>query len=413
MANTLLTIAQITREALMVLENELTFTKMVNRQYSDEFAKNGAKIGDTVNVRKPPRYIGRRTAALSVESSTETYVPLKLTTQWGQDVSFTSVEKTLNIDDFRERFLKPAVATVANMIDLDGLAMYNQIYNVVGSGGTTPASMDIYLQAGELLDNCPAPKGNDRNVVMNARAQRVLVGADRAIFNPSGIISEQYRKGNMTDNSNGFNWSMDQNVAMSTTGTYAANVAGGAVTVTTSQATAGATTVVTGGWTSADQLNVGDTFTISGVFGINLQSRQTTGQLQNFVVTTAPAVASGGGAMTINFLPAVVFTGKDQTVSSSTNSIASGSVLKLTSGASNTLIANNLIFHKDAFTLGTADLIMPKSVIEGERIRSKKLGMSIRMITFYDGINDREITRLDVLGGWATLRPEFAVRGLG
>ena len=135
--------------------------------------------------------------------------------------------------------------------------------------------------------------------------------------------------------------------------------------------------------------------------------------MQNFVVTAATGGASGGGALTIAFSPSLVFSGKDQTVYSSTSSMASTSVLKVTTGASNILSAQNLAFHKDAFTLATADLIMPKSVIEGERIRSKKLGLSIRMITFYDGINDREVTRLDVLGGWAVLRPELACRVLG
>jgi len=45
MANNLLTISKITNEALMVLENELTFTSEVDRNYDDQFAVVGAKIG--------------------------------------------------------------------------------------------------------------------------------------------------------------------------------------------------------------------------------------------------------------------------------------------------------------------------------------------------------------------------------
>lgn len=409
MTNTLLTLGKITREALAVLENELTFTKMVNRQYSDQFAVAGAKVGDTVNVRKPPRYVGRRSSTLSPESSTETSVPVTIGEPWGCDVTFTSREMTLDIDDYSDRFLKPMVATVANMIDFDGLQLYKKVYNVVGTGGTTPASMDIYLQGGELLDNEAVPKGSDRNVCMNPRAQRVLVGADRALFNPGQAISGQYRTGNMADNSNGFNWSMDQNIALHTVGTYAA--AAGAVTLT-SDTTSGSS-IITGGWTSGDLLAEGDVFTIAGVYAINPQNRQSTGLLRNFRVTAVPTAASGGGAMTIAIEPALVFSGKDQTVYAANNKAAATSVITIKTGTTALQTPQNMIFHKDAFTLATVDMYLPKSVIEVSRIKSKKLGISMRMLTAYDVTNDREYTRLDVLGAWACLRPELAVRALG
>lgn len=409
MSNTLLTLGKITRESMALLENELTFAKMVNREYSDQFAVAGAKVGDTVNVRKPPRYVGRRSSTLSPESSTETSVPVTIGQPWGCDITFTSREMTLDIDDYSDRFLKPIVATVANMIDFDGLQLYKKVYNVVGTGGTTPASMDIYLQGGELLDNEAVPKGSDRSVVMNPRAQRVLVGADRALFNPGSVVAGQYRTGNMADNSNGFNWSMDQNIALHTVGTYAA--AAGAVTLTSD--TPSGSTIITGGWTSGDLLAEGDVFTIAGVYAINPQNRQSTGLLRNFRVTAVPTAASGGGAMTIAIEPALVFSGKDQTVYASGNKAAATSVITIKTGTSALQTPQNLIFHKDAFTLATVDMYLPKSVVEVQRIKSKKLGISMRMLTAYDVTNDREYTRLDVLGAWACLRPELAVRALG
>lgn len=410
MSNSLLTIGDITKEALMVLENELTFTKMVNREYSSQFAVEGAKVGDTVNVRKPPRYIGRRSSTLNPESSTETSVPVTIGQPWGCDVTFTSRERTLDIDDYSERFLKPQVATVANMIDFDGLQLYKNVYNVVGTGGTTPASMDIYLQGGELLDNEAVPKGSSRSIVMNPRAQRVLVGADRALFNPGSVVAEQYRKGNMADNSNGFNWSMDQNIALHTVGTYVANVAGGAVTLTSD--TLSGSTLILGGWTSGDVLKAGDVITLANVYAINPQNRQSTGLLRNFVIS-ADATASGGGSMTVTITPALVFSGKDQTVYASASKASATAAVSVKTGASGIQTPQNLGFHKDAFTLATVDMYLPSSVIEVSRIKSKKLGISMRMLTAYDVTNDREYTRLDVLGAWACLRPELAFRALG
>ena len=74
MANTLLTMSYITNEALVVLENELVLANRVERQYSNEYAQTGAKVGAIVNIRRPPRYIGTYGPPLNVEDSNETYV---------------------------------------------------------------------------------------------------------------------------------------------------------------------------------------------------------------------------------------------------------------------------------------------------------------------------------------------------
>ena len=135
MSNSVLTISMITRESLRILENNLTFTKGVNRNYDEKFGIEGAKIGNTLNLRLPARYVGRSGPVLSVENQTETYVPLTLNTQFGVDVQFTSADMKLSMDDFSERFLKPAVAVVANKIDRDGMALATQVYQTVGTPG--------------------------------------------------------------------------------------------------------------------------------------------------------------------------------------------------------------------------------------------------------------------------------------
>lgn len=408
MSNTLLTDAKITYAALEVLENELTFTKRVNREYDDQFAQKGAKIGNTINVRKPIRNLGRRTATFTPEAETETSVPVTLTTPYGCDFSFTEYERTLSLDNFKDRILKPAVATIANMIDFDGMQLYNQIYNTVGTPGTTPTSNLTYLQAGARLDDMAAPMDRMRSVTMNPIAHATLANANLALFNPAGKISEQYEKGLIGKDTLGFDFYMDQNVGVQTVGVYAANVAGGAVTVTTSTTTA---TVVTGGWTSGDILNAGDVVTFSGVFYVNPQSRQSTTNLAQFVVQTTVA-ASGGGAMTLTLDRVPVFSGQFQTVTSATNSIASGATIGVY-GSSGKVSPQNLAFHRDAFTFVTADYEKSPGAIGQNRVSSKQLGMSIMMTPFFDGINFRTNYRLDLLGGWAVLRPELAVRVCG
>jgi hypothetical protein len=161
MANTLLTPVQITREALRVLHNNLAFIKGVNRQYASEFGKTGAKIGTTVNVRKPNRYFVRKGDVMQTQGTSETYVPLTLATKWGTDISFNSTELTLSLDDFSKRILTPAMARIASQIDQDCLqaavtGSYNNgsgpnvncgapINTVVGTPGTTPGTSAVRL----------------------------------------------------------------------------------------------------------------------------------------------------------------------------------------------------------------------------------------------------------------------------
>mgnify|MGYP001617494202 FL=1 len=414
--NTLLTIGMITNEALPVLENELTFTRRVNRQYDKQFGMTGAKIGDTLNIRKPVRYIGRRTPTLSVQGSTESSVPLTLSTQYGVDMSFTSADLKLSIDEFSSRFIQPAVAQMANMIDYDGLQQYINIYNTVGTPGAVPATSALVLSAGVKLDNEAAPMG-ERSLCLNPAAQAAIVNALVALFNPTKQISDQYLKGSM-GTALGFDFYMDQNIAVHTIGTYAANIGAGAVTVTT--VVSSGTAVVTGGWTSGDILNIGDvvtfgTTTTNGVFAVNPQNYQSTGQLRQFVVTSL-CTANGGGAMTINISPAIVFNTTltptpFATVTSSSDTVAATAAVGVF-GASATPTPQNLAFCKDAFTFATV-MLPDMPGVENSRATSEKLGMSIRLISAYDVVNDRRISRLDLLGGWATLRPELACRIAG
>lgn len=408
MSNSLLTIGMITNEALAVLENSLTFTKQVNREYDDQFAKKGAKIGDTVNVRKPVRYVGRRTAGLQVENTVESSVPVTLNNQYGCDVSFTSAELALSIDEFSDRILKPAIATVANMIDYDGLQQFKNIYNNVGVAGVTPSALLTYLQAGVKLDNEAAPNDGERAIVINPIAQATIVDNLKGLFNSTSEITRQYMEGTMGKTA-GFKWSMDQNVGVQTTGTYAALASGNGTAVTVTTAISTGSSIVTGGWTAGDVLNAGDTFHIAGVFAVNPQNRQSTGQLRSFVVLANTAGASGGGALTITFAPAVVFSGQYQNVTSATGTAAANAVLTV-EAASAIVTPQNLAFHKDAFTFATADLQLPGGVDMAKRVTSKKLGMSMRLVRAYDINADRFPCRLDLLGGWATLRPELACR---
>jgi hypothetical protein len=406
MANTLLTIGMVTKETLRVLVNNLTFTKHVNREYSSEFAVTGAKIGSIVNVRKPVRPLVYKGQALQIQDATESQVPVALTDQAQVGMEFSSQNLTLDIDEYSDRFIAPAAAAIANQIDYDGLATYNQVANAVGTPGTTPNALLTYNLAATALDNEAAPNDDQRSIVITSLMQSTIVDALKGLFQASQAIADQYRRGAM-GTAAGFDWYMDQNCATHTVGAL-----GGTPLVNGASQTG--SSLITDGWTGAvaTRLLKGDIFTIgatsTSIYGVNPQSRASTGQLRQFVVT-ADTASDVSGNMTIPIYPAITPSGQFQTVSASPANDATINVL----GAANTASPQGLAFHRDAFTLATADLYMPDGAGKAYRVNSKVAGISLRVIRDYLIMSDQEPVRVDVLYGWAALRPELACRICG
>lgn len=415
MSNNLLTISKITNEALMVLENELTFTSEVDRNYDDQFAVVGAKIGNTVNVRKPGRFIGTTGPALNVEDFNETSVPVTLSTQFHVDTQFTTQDLALSLDMFSDRVLKPAIAAIANKIDRDGMAMaVAQTANIVGTAGVVPTELLTYLTAGAYLDSEGAPRDGRRSCIVEPFTSASIVNSLKGLFVPQEAIASQYRKGLMGRDSGGMNWKLDQNVVAQTFGDNSTD------TVTASVNTTTGTGFLTSGWASTStismtaantgiiNLNAGDVFTIDGVYAVNPQNRQAYGsnKLRNFVVKTTVAISSGSSANVV-VSPAVITAGQFQNVTiPTTSSTAAVTQFNKTGVVS----AQNIIMHKNAFTLAVADLELPEGVHFAGRASDKEIGLSMRVVRQYTINNDSIPTRLDVLYGWAPLYPELACR---
>lgn len=413
-SNQILTISDITQEALAVLSNETVFARGINREYDDKFAVDGAKIGATLNIRRPARFQGTVGPALNVEGFEETYSPLTLTTQFHIDTQFNSVDLTLSMSDFSARVLRPAISQIATKIDYDMLQIAtNNTANLVGTPGTLPASILPFLTAQAYLDAEAAPRDGDRSCYTDPFTNVTLASSLFTYFNPQAQVSEAFRKGMMGKDSGGMSWLMDQNVAQHTYG-----FASAAPTVTVNGANQGITT----GWsqfgtlniTTAQNitLNVGDTFTIAGVYGVNPQNRQSYGKLRNFVVTAA--VNAGTGAQTLSISPNIISAGQFQNVNAAPAAGAALTFASLPVGAANQVTGpQSLVIHKNAFTLGMADLIVPEGVAFAGRASDKIAGMSIRVVKQYTINNDSLPTRLDVLYGGAPLYPELSCRVTG
>jgi len=399
MANTLVTCSIVAKESLAILKNMLSFSQNVNRDWEQEFTSNmsrGYAPGSTINIKRPPRYTYRAGRVAVPQSTVETTVPLVLN-QGGADINFTSFERTLSLTKLEDK-LQAAMAPVANEIDRQGLALaHYSTYNLLNPTGALPTTSALAIQAmtqmGQRLDEMAAPRDRRRAMIANPALNASLVQGFGGFFNNPSKISDQFNSGMLSD-SFGFVTGMDQNVDVHTNGAATATNINGA-----NQTGSSITVVAVAGGT----LTRGTVITLPGVFAVNPQSRQSTGQLANFVVTADVAA----GSTSIPISPAIVTSGAFQNV---TASPTSGSPYVI-QGSASTSYGCNVAYHKDAFTLAMVPMWAPpggKGVIDVAQETMD--GFTLKVTEFYDGVNDNSIMRIDVLFGWAATYPELSVK---
>ncbi|MFN8745133.1 MAG: P22 phage major capsid protein family protein [Phycisphaerales bacterium] len=396
MPNALLTPTAVTREALRVLHQKLNFVGSIVREYDDSFAQKGAKIGDTLKVRLPNQYVVRTGATLAAQDTNEASVELKVQTQRGVDLNFTSVDLTLSLDDFSKRILDPAMSTLAASIEADAMSMYRDVFQSVWNGGAA-ITLEKVLDGRVLLQNALAPL-NDRTANLNTTDNAKFVDALKALFNDTSGIAKQYREGYMGRTA-GFDF-----VENTMWGKHTRGAANASYTTSTlvgvlpiSENPVSTMTVATG----TGAMNVGDVFTIGNVFAVHPETKANTGTPQQFVVTAAYA----GGAGSVSFSPAIVLSGGRQNVVIPTTSATAAITF---AGTASTAVGISLLYQKEAFAFATADLVMPGGV--DFAAREVMDGISMRVVRQYDINNDKFPTRLDVLYGYKTLRPQLAAR---
>lgn len=399
MANSLLTINMITREAVRLWKNSNAFLQNIDQQYDDSFAQTGAKIGSTLRIRLPNDYTVRTGPAASVQDTAEQSISLVMATQKGVDVSFSSVDRTLSLDDFSERVIAPAINNLAGAVAADIMqgsegGVCNYVANLDTNGAIISPVASTYLNANASLNTNSAPLGM-RKVVNDPYTESRVVATLSGLFNPTTEISRQYATGQMGHALN-FDWMMDQTVIKHTGGSY--NSLG-----TVNGANQTGSTLVVNAITGT--LNAGDIITVALVNQVNRITKQTTGTLRQFVVT-ANVIS---GATSIPIYPAIVpaVGGNAVQYQTVTNSPANGAVVALVNPA-NTVFRKNLAFAPQAITMATADLYLPTAgIIEGAREQFD--GVSMRMISAYIPGTDQALTRLDVLYGYLYVRPEWIV----
>jgi hypothetical protein len=398
-SNSLVTCTIVAKETLPILKNMLSFSKNVNRDWEDEYKQNmqrGYAPGQTIQIKKPPRYTYRAGRVAVPQATTETTVSLTVN-QGGCDLSFTSLERTLSLTKLEDK-IEAAIAPVANEIDRQGLQLARySTFNALNTTGALPTSQALALGAvtglNQRLDEMGAPRDKRRVLISGPAMNASLIQGFAGLFNSAPVLGKQFTSGMMVD-SLGLAYGMDQNVNIHTNGAGTASNVNGA-----NQTGASITVNATG----AGTITKGTVVTFVGCNAVNPQTREDTGSLAQFVITSD--VAQGATSLPIS--PSIVTSGAFQNV---TASPTTGQAFVIW-GSASTNYKQNVAFHKDAFTLAMVPMWAPpdgKGVIDVAQ--KTEDGFTVKVTEFYDGINDNSIMRIDVLFGWVATYPELSCR---
>lgn len=405
MANTVLTPTEVTRKALAVLHNKLKFIKTINREYDNKFANSGGKIGSSLTIREPNQFTVRTGAIMDTQDVTESSQVLTLATQKGVDINFSSVELTLNLDDFSTRILEPAMSRLAADVEYTVMSnVYKDIYNQSGTGTSEPDAMVDVLNANAKLSQGLAPEGDQRNFILDSKTMAPLVNTIALYFHKASELERAFQEGYIGQ-AGGVKWLESNMVPTHTNGSRTDTTP---ICNTSTGITSGTATITTTG--AGGTMKKGDIFTIADVYAVNLETKQRYAHLQQFVIT-ADFTNDATDVWAVS--PTPITSGAKQNIEL-VSAGASKAILNLTaggSGAASGVFIQPMVYHRDAFTFVSADLEMPKGV--DFAAREVFDGISLRVVRQFDIVNDKFPCRIDVLYGYKTIRPEWAVRVRG
>jgi len=399
MANTILTPDVITREALRVLHEKLTFVGAINKQYDSSFAKSGAKIGDTLRIRKPAQFHIRR--GINMDSPVQDYVeqtvPLTVQDIVGVDLEFGELDLTLDLDDFSSRIIEPAMSRIAADIEQDVLR------TAQGQSLVTAASAaDLWksiLTSQAYLDNLTTPRDNNRCVLVDTMMQVDLVDTLKGLFQDSSAISSQYREGIMgrTAGADFYQSSYIPVTEFSAEPTYSiVSFSEGNPDVGSN---AGASMVITA--TVPGIIVKGQVFELnngtSDAWAVQPETKKQFPGQKVYVTAQADVVIPGAGDVVVPIAAPIISSSADARQNISDTPIVADA---LAPG-----LSKSLVFHKDFMTFATADLTLPKGTDMASRQTFE--GISIAMVRDFN-IADRSYpVRFDVLYGTKVIRPEY------
>lgn len=410
MANVHVTTSLVLRDTLAHLENDLVLGNLVSTDYSKDFAK----VGDTVNARKPVRFTGQSNN-LDVTAYNEDIIegttPIKLDKTETIKFSIDPKDRVLSVEKMRERYVEPAVIKLKDRIESAIASLYNDVYWFDGTPGTLPNSFKSLGTPGAIMTYAAVPTSN-RKAVHNPDTSLELADSLKGVY-VQGVAKTAFEEAKFGRYA-GFDNFTSVHIPRHTVGAHggtplvagaAQGVAYSAVKDTWQQ------TLNTDGWTASvtGVLKRGDVFTIADVFAVNPISKESTGRLQTFVVKADANSGASTGPAALTISPPIIVSGAYQTV---TAAPADNAVITVKTGTAGTAYPQSLLFHPSAFQLVTRPLEIPSGEgLNTETMNGNKVSLSITK--WVDGNTLKEHCRLDMLFDVVCIYPQLAMRLTG
>jgi len=405
MPNTFKFIDMVLNEALAEAHEQSALISTVDRQYDDQYAKAGAKIGDTLRVKNPNQFKTRSGNAMDVKDITETTQNITLATLLGVDMRFDHVDLTLDTENpdqvaaFTKRYIRPAISTLISNVEYNAMAYYAKAtYKVAGTAGSAINSLTTPNLARAKLNQGLAPK-TDRFVQIDSVTMASLSGGVPTYFQPANQIKDAFTEGLLSRTSMADYYENERVWTMTNGADVAGEINGGTLTN-------GISTITVDGFSAAPA--VGSVFTIGSgsgetpLYGVHPETKQAYSHLKQFVVTSATTTS-------ITFSPPIYFDTTDPRQNVSGAPADNADVVFV--GNASTSYVQPIMYHREAFQFVTADL--PLVAGADQCARKNMDGLSLRVWMDGDIRNNALLCRIDLLHGYAALRPEWACRMIG
>lgn len=375
MANELLTPSVIAREALMILGSNAVMAGLVYTDYDNEFGP--AKVGDTISIRKPASFTAQEFGgSINVQDIKEGRVSLTLDKHLDISTAVSSKEWTLDLDDFSNRIIRPAMNALNEEVDKYLCSLYGQFGQTAGTAGTPPSGLKDLADLDKAMNEARIPVAGRRVVVSPATKAAMFTIDAVARADARGDDGTALRDASM-GHIMGMDWYMDQNIRSHTAGTAAVVTA----LKVSAEVLEGADTMGVSGGSGAETLLAGDCFTVAGASGSYTVTEDSTAASGTFtLVKFSPAAPEGGFAAN-----AAITLQKDHVA--------------------------NLAFVREAIALAIVPLELPRGAQNNAAYVSYN-GMGIRVVQDYDINTKTDVISFDILLGAKVIDPRLGVRFL-
>jgi hypothetical protein len=418
MADTILTHDMLADRILFDLKNLLTFTGNVYTGYRDEFHAQGRyQKGDSVRIQLPnqSRTIAGPDITGAIPDILERNTTVTVDVHRVTPFDFTAQQLTLDIEDLSRKYIANRMIAHANYVDRQGCLEYVNIYNLVGTAGTTPTTYSFLTDAALRLDQSSVPQDRRVAVLSPTASWSMADGELKSVFSQQDV-KKLTKKGFQASVYAMFEMYADQNIQSHTTGTDAANTG---ITVKTQPAENASAIALQGLTASTGTITAGDIFTIATVAGVNpISGDAWEGNTLRQFVCTSTATADASGDATVSVSPNFISSAASTTLLpyQTINDLPAVSDAVTIVGAASTAYPQHLLFHPDCFAMTMVPFAAPPSAgesVKWGRSSDEQLGLSISFASAFDIQTFVEIFRADTLFGWDTIRADLGVRGTG